>query len=126
MEQHETLGAFLRRKREQRGPAWSQTYLAKRANVSHSTISRLESGKTKLPPMELLAKLAPWYRVGVLELWRRAGHLSGGDAEAITAFVAQTDPVELVRIGLERGPWPLDIQRIVWATLEARMGDGAE
>lgn len=121
--EHESLGAYLRRKREQRGKAWSQTYLASRAGVSASTVSRLEADKTKSPPMELLAQLAPWYRVGVLELWRRAGHLSGGDAEAITAFVAQTDPVELVRIGLERGPWPKDIRTIVWLTLEARMGD---
>jgi transcriptional regulator with XRE-family HTH domain len=58
MEQ-ETLGAYLRRKREQRGKAWSQAYLARRAGVSASTVSRLEADKTKSPPMELARAARP-------------------------------------------------------------------
>jgi transcriptional regulator with XRE-family HTH domain len=62
-------GSAIRRNRERCG--WTQAQLAKRTNVTVSTVSLLESGK-RGPSIELLARLAGLFGVGI------AGLLPGG------------------------------------------------
>lgn len=120
------LPEFLQRRRKEVHPNWSQGDLARKAGYSSPTISRLESGKTKDPPLELLARVAPYYRVPVLEMWERGGYLRSQDAQAIAEFMAQVAPVELVRLGLEHGPWPADVRGVVWMMLNASVQAGDE
>lgn len=46
----------LRELRDARG--WSQRELARRANITHATVNRIENGKVKSLDLEVLEKLA--------------------------------------------------------------------
>jgi transcriptional regulator with XRE-family HTH domain len=98
----ETLGQFLRSRRLAQFPALSQSEIARRANLANSTISRIEKDQTADPPLETLARLAPHYGVGVLELWDRAGYMSRADADSLVELLSQIAPLALVHLGLQR------------------------
>ena len=101
----ESLGAFLRERREGLHPGWSQNELARQAGVSGPTVHRLEGGQTKKPGLEKLAKLAPFYGLSVVEAWQRGGWLRQADGEEIARLLGQMSPIALIKTGLELGPW---------------------
>jgi transcriptional regulator with XRE-family HTH domain len=113
------LGVFLQQCRAAHRPEWTQSDVARAVGVSPPTISRLESGVTQHPPMELLARVAPHYGVSVLDLWHRAGYLTTQDAAAMARLLGQLAPHELIRLAFELGPWGSDIQRAVNILLAA-------
>jgi transcriptional regulator with XRE-family HTH domain len=98
----ETLGRFLYRRRLGLTPPPSQGEIARRAGVSSSTISRLEGDHTPNPPLETLARVAPYYAISVLDLWQRAGYLTTADVAGFVALLAEVSPLALINIGLER------------------------
>jgi len=114
-----SLGAFLQRQRETLHPDWSQKRLGEAAGVSNASISRLESGAITRPPMKLLAQVAPWYGCDVLDLWQRCGYLTGQDAAAIAALLAEYAPLALIQFALERGPWPSRLRDVILWQLTA-------
>ena len=54
--------------------------------ISIAYLSQLESGKRKKPHPEILQKLADFYFIPVLELFRRAGYFREGEIERYLRF----------------------------------------
>lgn len=59
--------------RQERDPRWTQTYLARRAGVSHSTISRI-MGARHYPQMDTLMAIARALNLPPHEVFRQAGY----------------------------------------------------
>ena len=101
----QTLGAFLRERRERLHPGWSQNELARQAGVSGPTVNRLEGGQTRRPTLEKLARVAPFYGLSVVEAWERGGWLRQADGEEIARLLGEMSPIALIKTGLDMGPW---------------------
>lgn len=71
------IGPFLREIRESKGSKgfWSVRAVAKRADISNSYLSQLETGKVEQPLPDILKKLAEALRHPYEDLLRAAGYL---------------------------------------------------
>src|SRR5690554_5829990 len=66
------IGKLIKEKREKR--KLSQRKLAELANVSHTEISRIESGERKRPAPYILKRIAPFIGVSYRELLEMSGY----------------------------------------------------
>lgn len=105
-------GPRLRGLRVRRGPWLSQERLAAITGVSVSMISRLERGERE-PSLRTLEQLAPGYGLPVPTVVAALF----GDVEAPAALPLPEDPLQLLTVALERGPWPQNISAAVYALL---------
>jgi HTH-type transcriptional regulator, competence development regulator len=55
--------------------------VAEKTKISNAYLSQLESKKRKKPHPEVLQKLADFYDVPILELFKKAGYLKEGEIE---------------------------------------------
>ena len=71
------IGQYIKRIRESQGGKgyWSKLQVAKRAGISDSYLSEIESGKRKHPSPQILKKLASALKVPEEELLKVAGYL---------------------------------------------------
>ena len=69
------FGLYISQLREKAGYD-SQAALAKESGVWNSTIARIESGQTKNPDPNTLAKLAPFLKTSYSDLMVAAGYLT--------------------------------------------------
>lgn len=68
-----TLGTLIKQRRESLG--LSQSSLATKAELSHTTLSRLEAGKVLRPSPNVLGRLATALGIGPEDLFAAAGHV---------------------------------------------------
>lgn len=97
----ETVGAWLRERREARG--WSQVDLAERAEVNSSTVSRLEAGELVGRSRTLVA-LAEAFDEPADGLLLLAGHLKAAERWRARQQPDTTSPVAEVKRALGRTP----------------------
>lgn len=74
----ETLGAFIRRKRTERG--WNQTQLSEHSGVDRPYLSQIESGKVGLPGAGVRRQIAQALGLRHIDLLVAAGELTGDEA----------------------------------------------
>ncbi len=70
----QTLGNYLRQKREEKG--FSLSYVYNKTGITDSRLSKTENDLYKEPSPLLLKKLAELYEISVVELFIKAGYLS--------------------------------------------------
>lgn len=73
------LGKWIRKERERRD--WSQTDLAKHADLSPAAISQIETGKRARPNPDSIERIARAFRMTVEEMYRAA--YSVGEASSV-------------------------------------------
>jgi SOS-response transcriptional repressor LexA len=83
------IGTYLYKTRKDKGAKgpWSLREVARRAGISDSYLSQLETGKVKRPLPEILRGLARVYRLPYEELLCRAGYLSSKKESSATVEI---------------------------------------
>lgn len=76
----ETLGQYLRTVREQNN--LSTRDVEKGTGITTSQLSRLECNLTRTPSPKALKKLALFYNIKLIELFKKAGYLGPEDIDA--------------------------------------------
>ena len=89
-----TLGAHIRKRREDLGLSLTQVQLKSGGAVNSSTLSKIENGRRNAGP-EILLALAPVLKMDVQELYRLAGYLPReGSEQLVIADVGEgEDPL---------------------------------
>jgi transcriptional regulator with XRE-family HTH domain len=88
--QAKTLGEILRRRRHSLGLSIRQ--LGERAQVTNTTITRIEQGAFKAPRPDKLARITAALGLGLGEIFARAGYLVPEDLPDYVTYVRTTYP----------------------------------
>src|SRR5699024_6173700 len=68
------IGEYIKSLREEKGLSLRET--AKRANISHPYLSKIETGKNTKPSADILFKVSTALKVNVISLFYYAGYIS--------------------------------------------------
>lgn len=80
------IGNYIKSLREEKG--LSQRKLAELAEISHTEISRIESGERLKPAPSIMDKLAPFLGIPYTDLMKKAGYIEEMiDHEGFTEYV---------------------------------------
>lgn len=110
----QSLPAFVRQTREAFGDWLSQSELARRAGISSSTVSRLESGE-HIPDQATLEKIAAVLGVPAETLLTLAGYTAFKPGHPIVLPAAE--PLAQVERALHAGPWKPEVKAAIFTLL---------
>ncbi len=85
----DTLGSYVRSKREARG--WTQRRLAMEAGLNPAHLSQIESGKIALPNPDMRRNIARALGIAHIELLLAAGEITIDEVDGDDAVIRQTE-----------------------------------